>query len=426
MLHRATPLSWTEEPPAAAPGRVLVIEDSLAQRMLLAALLRRWGHEVIECDTALAALDVAMDPGIGLIISDWMMPGMTGPDFCRRLRAMRRDGYAYVILLTSKTEEGALTEGLEAGADDFLTKPVRPPELRARLNAGARIVAMQHQVIDKNRRLTEALGEIRALYAALDQDLDEARRLQQAQLQDRCRRFDAAEVSLWLKPSGPVGGDMVGCFPVNGSVIGAFGLDVSGHGVASAMIAARVAGILSAATPDQNIALTRMEDGSLRPLPPDMAAARLNRMILSEMQSDRYFTLCLCFLNLATGRVRMVQAGHPHPMILRSDGRVELVGSGGLPIGLLAEAQYTTVDVTLSPGDRMVIHSDGLTECPDGTGATLDEGGLAGLLRENAGLRGPAFLDALEQGLARFAGTDALPDDASAVVIDYHGPGVRP
>lgn len=391
---------------------------------MLVTLLRRWGHDVVECANATDALDLAMDPAVGLILSDWMMPGLTGPQFCRRLRAMRRDGYAYVILLTSKSDAEALTEGLEAGADDFLTKPVRPAELRARLNAGARIVAMQRELMDKNHRLTDALGEIRALYATLDQDLDEARRLQQAQLQDRCRRFATAEVALWLRPSGPIGGDMVGCFPVNDGVIGVFGLDVSGHGVTSAMIAARVAGILSAATPDQNIALSRHKDGSLRALSPDTAAARLNRMILSEIRSDRYFTLCLGFLDLADGRVRFVQAGHPHPMILRADGRVERAGGGGLPVGLVADAAYSCVEVGLSPGDRMVIHSDGLTECCDPDGTALDEHGLAALLQRHAGLRGQAFLDALDADLRRYAGSDALPDDASAVVIDYHGPGL--
>ena len=422
MLYRPDTVTWPLATPPSSPGRVLVVDDSRAQRMMLAAILRRWGHEVAECDSALAALELAQDPAIGLIISDWMMPGLTGPDFCRRLRATRRDGYAYVILLTSKSEEGALAEGLEAGADDFLTKPVRAPELRARLNAGARIVAMQRDVIEKNRQLTDALAEIRTLYAALDQDLDEARRLQQAQLQDRFRRFGPVEVSLWLKASGPIGGDMVGCFPVNDTVLGAFSLDVSGHGVASAMIAARVAGILSAATPDQNIALTRLEDGSLRALSPDMAAARLNKMILSEIRSDRYFTMCLGFLNIATGRMRMVQAGHPHPMILRADGRIDHVGHGGLPIGLVREAAYSSFDVSFAEGDRMLIFSDGLTECPDPDGVTLEEEGLAQILRENAGLRGPAFLAAIEAGLARFAGTDAFPDDASAVVIDYRAP----
>jgi phosphoserine phosphatase RsbU/P len=176
------------------------------------------------------------------------------------------------------------------------------------------------------------------------------------------------------------------------------------------------------ATPDQNIALTRLEDGSLRPLSPDMAAARLNKMILSEIRSDRYFTLCLGFLNLATGRMRMVQAGHPHPLVLRADGRVETVGEGGLPIGLVREATYSSFEIGFGPGDRMLIYSDGLIECSDPDGATLEEAGLARLVAEHADLRGPAFLSALEQGLARFAGTDALGDDASAVVIDYVGP----
>ena len=303
--------------------------------MLLVALLRRWGHEVVECDTPEAALAAATDPQIGLVISDCVMPGLTGPEFCRRLRGLRREGYVYVILLTSRSEDGALTEGLEAGADDFLTKPVRPPELRARLTAGARIVAMQRDLVQKNQLLSGALGELRTLYDALDHDLDEARRLQCSQMQERFRRFGQVDVSLWLKASGHIGGDMVGCFPVDGRTVGLFGLDVSGHGVAAAMIAARVAGILSAATPDQNIALTRGTDGALCAVAPDVAAARLNQMILNEIRSERYFTLALGFLDMVTGQFQLVQAGHPHPLILRADGHCEWVGAGGLPIGLI-------------------------------------------------------------------------------------------
>ena len=120
-------------------------------------------------------------------------------------------------------------------------------------------------------------------------------------MQDRARHYGPVDVSLWLQASGHIGGDMVGAFPVEGNTVGIFGLDVSGHGVASAMIAARVAGILSAASPDQNIALTRRPDGGYRALSPDLVAARLNRMILSEIRSDRYFTLALGFLDTGTG-----------------------------------------------------------------------------------------------------------------------------
>jgi sigma-B regulation protein RsbU (phosphoserine phosphatase) len=410
------------EPPTA-PLRVLVIDDSRAQRMLLVSLLRRWGHDVVECGTAAEALTAARDPEIGLVISDWVMPGLTGPEFCRRLRADGRAGYAYVILLTSKTEDTALAEGLEAGADDFLTKPVRPPELRARLNAGARIVAMHRDLVQKNALLTDALGEIRTLYDALDRDLDEARRLQRAQMQDRARHYGPVDVSLWLQASGHIGGDMVGAFPVEGDTVGIFGLDVSGHGVASAMIAARIAGILSAASPDQNIALTRRPDGGYRALSPDLVAARLNRMILNEIRSDRYFTLALGFLDTGTGAMSLVQAGHPHPLVLRADGRVEFMGSGGLPVGLIDGAEYDRFDVTLAPGDRMLIYSDGLIECPGVAGEELEETGLARLVATAAPHTGLHFLSALADGLARFAGTDGFPDDASAALIEYRGPG---
>lgn len=421
MLHRPDRNGWTEAEPPPAPPRVLVVEDSHAQRRLLVALLRRWGHEVVECTASEDALAAARDPSIGLVISDWVMPGLTGPEFCRRLRAQPRQGYAYVILLTSKTEDTALAEGLEAGADDFLTKPVRPPELRARLNAGARIVAMQRDLVEKNALLTGALAEIRSLYDALDRDLDEARRLQRAQMQERARRYGPVDVSLWLRASGHIGGDMVGAFPVEDDTVGVFGLDVSGHGVASAMIAARVAGILSAATPDQNIALRRRPDGRFRALGPDEAARRLNRMILSEMRSDRYFTLGLGFLDIATGQVSMVQAGHPHPLILRAGGAVEFVGPGGLPVGLIPGAGYERFDLRLGPGDRMLLYSDGVIECPDPLGRPLEEAGLLRVVRGAAAHTGLHFLSALEDGLARHAGTDSFPDDASAALIEYRG-----
>jgi Response regulator containing a CheY-like receiver domain and a GGDEF domain len=149
MLHLPNRLTWPRTDVATQPPKVLLLDDSRAQRMLLRALLRRWGHDVVECATPEAALAAAADPEIGLVISDWVMPGLTGPEFCRRLRALNREGYVYVILLTSRSEDGALTEGLDAGADDFLTKPVRPPELRARLTAGERIVAMQRDLVQK-------------------------------------------------------------------------------------------------------------------------------------------------------------------------------------------------------------------------------------------------------------------------------------
>lgn len=410
-------------PPSGWPRRpgVLVLDDSAAQRKMLLTLLRRWGYEATGCGDPVEALEIVRDPRIGLVVSDWMMPGMTGPEFCRKLRRTAREGYQYVVLLTSKSETSDLSEGLAAGADDFLTKPVSAPELRARLNAGARIVAMQGELLEKTRSLGEALSEIRKLYGALDADLEEARRLQLSLLRDTHRRFAGADVTLWLRPSGHVGGDMVGFFEADEDTLGFYALDVSGHGVAAAMVVARAAGMLSDAAPGQNLALSHRGAGRYVALPPDRVAARLNDQLLSELRSERYLTLCLGFLDRRTGEVRMVQAGHPSPIVLRRNGEVEKVGAGGMPVGLFADAQFETFTLRLAAGDRLLIYSDGLTESPGPDGTFLDEDGLVRVCRRHAALDGPALMSAVSRDLERHMGGGDFPDDVSALVVSYTG-----
>ena len=121
-------------------------------------------------------------------------------------------------------------------------------------------------------------------------------------------------------------------------------------------------------------------------------------------------------------RCHRSEHSNPHPLTLRADGHCEWVGAGGLPIGLIDGAAYDSTQLQLAPGDRMLICSDGLIECPNPQGQTLDEGGLIDLVRQCAHLRGPRFFTALEAALARFAGTAVFPDDVSAVLVGVHGP----
>ncbi|KPQ18377.1 MAG: Serine phosphatase RsbU, regulator of sigma subunit [Rhodobacteraceae bacterium HLUCCO18] len=407
---------------ARRPPRILVLDDSAAQRKLLVTLLRRWGFEATACADPEDALTIAQDPAIGLIVSDWMMPGMTGPEFCRRLRASGRDGYQYVILLTSKSDTSDLSEGLAAGADDFLTKPVSPHELKARLNAGARIVAMQAELIEKTRSLGDALAKIRQLYDAIETDLDEARRLQTSFLDDTHRRFASARVSLWLKASGHVGGDMVGFFEVSPQVFGFYSMDVSGHGVAAGMLAARVAGMLRDNAPDLNIALSFIGGGHFAPVPPDMVAAQLNAQILNEAKGERYLTLCLGFLDQRSGVIRMVQAGHPTPLLLRADGGIERLGNGGMPLGLIPEARYRQFEFLMRAGDKLLLYSDGLTECPVADGTYLEEDGLVELCRLHGHASGEDMIARMAADLEEMSGGVDFPDDASALLVEFDGP----
>lgn len=407
----------------AVQRHVLVVDDSKAQRKILSLSLLRWGYRVTEAASGEEALALCKHESFDIVLSDWMMPGMTGLEFCKAFRTLPREGYGYFILLTSKSEKAEIADGLDGGADDFLTKPVSADELRARLRAGERILGMQSELVEKNRLVGETLDQLQKVYDSLDRDLIEARKLQQTLVRDRQRDFKGGSVSILLRPSGHVGGDLIGCFEINPRRIVLYSVDVSGHGVASAMMTARLAGLMSIVSSEQNPALSSGTFGQRSAWPPEIVAYRFNRMMVEDMQVDQYFTMAYAEVDLQNGKVWLVQAGHPHPMILRADGRVEQLGDGGLPIGLIPGAQYERVECQLNPGDRLFLMSDGITECPGRDGAELGEAGIVKLLKLNAGLESPALLEALVWDLTTHAGTSDFPDDISGAMFDYRTEG---
>ncbi|WP_252946699.1 SpoIIE family protein phosphatase [Oceanicola sp. 502str15] len=405
-----------------SPRRVLVVDDSRMQRRILCAMLTRWGYAVQEAAGAKEALDICVADPPDFVLSDWMMPGMNGIEFCSVFRAIPRESYGYFILLTSKSSTEEVAAGLDAGADDYLAKPISPDELRARLAAGERILGIHAELVEKNRLVSETLSQISTLYDSLDRDLQGARKLQQSLIKERFRSFGPSQVSLLLRPSGHVGGDLVGFFSINADRVGLFAIDVSGHGVSSALMTARLAGFLSPTSADQNVAMTENALGLYDAIPPAELATTLNRLTFTELDTEHYFTLAYADLDLTTGAFTLVQAGHPHPMILRASGTIECIGEGGMPIGLVEEAEFDQITGHLAPGDRLFLMSDGLTEAMDPEGNMLDEDGLAALLRRNAQTRGPGFLEALTWDLSEFTGARDFEDDVSAVLFEFDGP----
>lgn len=408
-------------PPAPSGRRVMIVDDSAVQRKLLSAILRRRGYDVVEADSGQSALDLMSDVGAEIIISDWMMPGMTGPELCEALRSRSGDHYAYFILLTSKSDREDVARGLERGADDFLTKPVSVAELSARLKAGERILSMQSAMAEKNAQLSETLLRLNAAQEAMQRDLEDARHLQQSLVPERERSVVGGSVSLLLRPSGAVGGDLVGSFRVSETRLGLFAIDVAGHGIASALMTARLAGYLTSTSPDQNIALTIDDMGLYAMQPPQDVCALLNRMILEDMTTDLYFTMLIGECDLRSGRIALTQAGHPSPMIQRAGGRIEFAGSGGLPVGLLPAAGFDALHVQLNPGDRILFYSDGVTECQDKDGNQLGEDGFAKISQDYAALSGTAFLDAIVAALTKFTEASDFDDDVSVAMFEFSG-----
>jgi diguanylate cyclase (GGDEF)-like protein len=140
--------------------RILIAEDNPVSSRVLATTLTKWGHDVIATDNGLAAwAALQKDDAPRLAILDWMMPGIEGPEVCRRVRRNIKTAPIYLILLTAQSHKEQMVEGLEAGADDYLSKPFDRNELRVRLYAGARIVGLQSSLAQRVQELEAAIAE---------------------------------------------------------------------------------------------------------------------------------------------------------------------------------------------------------------------------------------------------------------------------
>ena len=152
------PIAEPPAPPSPAdverPMRVLAAEDNPVFQSMLRSMLTRWGYDaVIAGDGSEAWNRLQSDDAPRLAVLDWMMPGMDGVEICRRVRAAAREPYIYILLLTARTDSQDLIEGMDAGADDYLTKPFNAHELRVRLRAGKRILDLQEELLQTREAL---------------------------------------------------------------------------------------------------------------------------------------------------------------------------------------------------------------------------------------------------------------------------------
>jgi CheY-like chemotaxis protein len=152
-------------PPAMS---VLIADDDAVSCRILEATLRHWGHEVTVARDGEAAWKLLQqDDAPQLAVLDWMMPGLEGPEICRRARALAKAVPTYIILLTAKGSSADIVAGLESGADDYVTKPFDRQELRSRLRVGERVVTLQQAMAERVKELELALSQVKQLKGLL-------------------------------------------------------------------------------------------------------------------------------------------------------------------------------------------------------------------------------------------------------------------
>ena len=362
--------------------KVLIAEDEAISRLLLHKAVQRLGHECLVAEDGQQAWEMLATTPVDVVISDWMMPGLDGIELCRRVRATTSETYTYFILLTALSDKEHLVAGLEAGADDYLAKPLDRHELQARLIAAERVTALYQELANQRRQLLAELARAAQVQAELlPRDYPT---LPGCQLAARC------------VPAREVGGDFYDWQEAVPGVLTFTLGDVSGKGMPAALLMATV-----------RMAL-RVVAGHHSPAAGvDLAARALARDL---ERSESFVTLFHAQFDMASRRLTYVDAGHGYVFVRRADGTTEELEQGGLPLGISTEETYEEGAITLRPGDALVMYSDGLVDArPD-----LEYGPVAFADRINGAASASEMVDRLLT-LVRLNG--APPDDLTIMAL---------
>jgi sigma-B regulation protein RsbU (phosphoserine phosphatase) len=147
--------------------KILIAEDDEVSKKMIQTILIRDGHGVVAVEDGLKALEAIQKDIPDMLITDWMMPDLDGLELCRRVRTLNLNSYVYIILLTALNEKERIIEGLDAGANDYITKPYDRTELLARVRAGERVIQLEKSLRQKNKELSEALAQVKQLKGLL-------------------------------------------------------------------------------------------------------------------------------------------------------------------------------------------------------------------------------------------------------------------
>ena len=406
--------------------RILVVDDDRVNRQIISHHLTASGYEVVACADGEAAWEeIIGSEEISLVVTDWIMPRMDGIELCNKIRQTHFDRYIYTIIVTSKDEQQDLIHGMDAGADDFLVKPVNREVLGACIRAGERILALERRLEERNRKLKESRDRLQHAYGIMQKDLEAAARVQESLIPRKSAVHPGVRFHWMFQPCAHVAGDIFNCFSMDENHIGFYLLDVSGHGIPAAMLSVIIGKLLVPDTAQDNLLKRSLPDPPYYYLvSPEVVVRDLNERFQSRETFSRYFTMIYGIINRTTGRVRLCQAGHPHPVLVQGGGQVRIVGQSGFPVGILPNLDYTSYALQLAPGDRLVLYSDGITGCMNARREEFSQDRLIDILAKTSRESLVTCVQTLSRQLGQWNGPNAFVDDMTLLAIEYTGASI--
>lgn len=363
-------LSGADDEPnlAAARGVNGDIELQLSRTVVRAVLEQR---------RALAVTDVAGDPELSLAESV-------------RIQGVRS-------LMCAPLWDGAGVQGL-LYADRLVGRGHYGPDDLKVLSMLANLVAMK---IENARLIERALQNER-----LEEELSVARGIQERLISTTAPAIEGLAVAGVCRPCSEVGGDFFDVFPLPGGRHAVVIADVCGKGAAGALLAASLQAAL--------------RGGRLQVATPAERLTAVNSFVYEHSPADRYITAACVEVDPSTGETIHSSAGHPPVIVLRRDGSVERLVEGGVPLGLFPDSGYRSGTTTLAPGDRLLFHTDGITEASPGPGRdpTFGAERLIAAARSVATGGAAATCEAIIRDVDAFTAGARLRDDATLVVVE--------
>ncbi len=400
-------LQWDEMP------TLLVVDDDVDILRVVRFYLSKQKYRVHTAESGEEALELLerLDD-VELVLSDVMMPRMSGLELLETLRADDRYADIPVILISAEGETSKKVVGLNLGADDFITKPFNFDELMARVRNHIRLHRLQKEVMIASRQVLHANEQLQDQNDRFLADLDAARGVQQALLPETLPDDGQVRVAARYQPAERIGGDLFDVRPLNdGSQLGIMVADVCGHGVKAAFITA--------------MTKVSFQNASYASLDPAVVLNRMNRELNANLHGD-YVTVFYAVYDIATRRLDYASGGHP-PLLLHrpKENRVLELEPQATFLGCFDPVDFETESVVLEPGDRVYFYTDGLFESHDPGGAQYGLERVVAYMREE--LRQPidGLLEGLVHDLMVFVQGVPIEDDITIVGLEVCG-GAEP
>lgn len=379
-----------------ANAHILVCDDSLSDRAILRSILNKHFKNIELADDGEQALQRVHEDGFDLLLLDVEMPGKSGLEVARAIRASQPHGtYLPIILVTARTSQQDKLDGLQAGATDFLTKPYDPSELIARI----RNHLTQKLLNDRLLATNLALQEERAKVQKVQLDL----------LPKEMPQTEGLEFAARYAPSEMASGDYYDViFAEDGRILIAIG-DVSGHGIPSAMHMSILRAILH----------TKIDEGAEI----QEIVMELNWVLCHALNNFSFVTFYLAEFDPRSGKYSEVSAGHPPPLlnILADSSIRELRPDAGIPLGIDREFHLTPTTYELPKGSRIYLFTDGIFEQMNENQEFYGQERFYQKVCDLSSVPLQEACDGILESVRDFAGNQPIGDDITLLAMQRNG-----